>query len=173
MLRLVKPSYKYKKSFLKALKEFGTEDISGIFATDLAMKNFSEYLERINKDEKGIDLPKNFVPSTTYWLIDNTTYIGGVSFRHRLTPRLKKYGGHIGYSIRPSKREKGYGKQMLALTLRRVKKNGLKKVLITCDNDNIASQKIIKANGGILQNTINTKLNPNKKPTMRWWIKIT
>ncbi|OGH91392.1 MAG: hypothetical protein A2479_01625 [Candidatus Magasanikbacteria bacterium RIFOXYC2_FULL_39_8] len=85
---------------------------------------------------------------------------------------MREYGGHIGYSIRPSKRKKGYGTHMLALALKKTKRFGLKKVMITCDEDNVGSRKIIQASGGILEDIIETKLNPDKKSTMRWWIRL-
>lgn len=61
---------------------------------------------------------------------------------------------------------------MLALALKKTKRFGLKKVMITCDEDNVGSRKIIQASGGILEDIIETKLNPDKKSTMRWWIRL-
>ncbi|MBT3538735.1 GNAT family N-acetyltransferase [Candidatus Parcubacteria bacterium] len=171
MLKLIKPTYKYRKSFLKSLDEL-EKGPAGIFDGDLARTNFKAYLTRVQNYENGINLAKGIVPASTFWLIDNDEFIGGVSFRHKLNKNLKEYGGHIGYSIRPSKRKKGYGTKMLALTLKRVKRFGLKKVMISCDHDNIASQKIIKGNGGILQEIVKTKLNPHNKPTMKWQIDL-
>jgi len=172
MLRLVKPTYKYRKSFLAALEEF--KDVpAGIFDGDLARTNFKAYLTRVKNYETGTNLSKGLVPASTFWLIDGNEFIGGVSFRHRLNKKLKEYGGHIGYSIRPSKRKKGYGTKMLALTLKRIKKDfALNKVMVSCDNDNAGSQKIIQTNGGVLQDVINTKYNPHNKPLMRWWINL-
>jgi predicted acetyltransferase len=83
---------------------------------------------------------------------------------------LLKQNGHIGYFIRPSKRKMGYGKKILQLGLLEAKKMGLPKVLITCDEDHFASQKIIEANGAILENIIETE---NGKPkTRRYWINL-
>jgi predicted acetyltransferase len=66
-----------------------------------------------------------------------------------LNEDLLNIGGNITYEIRPSERRKGYGKKMLELALIEAKERGLDKVLITCDEDNIASKKIIEANGGV------------------------
>ena len=74
--------------------------------------------------------------------------------RHCFNCFLEKYGGHIGYSIRPSERKKGYAKEMLRQTLPFCKEIGLKKVLITCIDGNIASEKVILANGGVYESTI-------------------
>ena len=88
-----------------------------------------------------------------YLLLNYSEFIGRVSIQHTLTDHLKE-GGHIGYYIRPSKRKLGYGKKILELSLVEARELGLRKVLVTCDNDNICSQKIIEANGGILENVV-------------------
>ena len=81
--------------------------------------------------------------------------IGGISIRHNIdNDYLFNYGGHIGYGIRPSERNKGYGSMILILGLNETKKIGINKVLITCLNDNIFSKKIIEKNGGILENIV-------------------
>lgn len=70
-----------------------------------------------------------------------------IDFRHHINhPILSVWGGHIGYSVRPDERKKGYAKEMLRQNLQNCKNYGLDKVLITCDYDNIASEKIIIAN---------------------------
>jgi len=88
-----------------------------------------------------------------YRLLDDKI-IGSIQIRHSLNEDLKSYGGHIGYSISPLERKKGYGTLMLSLVLEKAKTLGINKVLITCDKDNIASRKIIITNGRILENEI-------------------
>lgn len=152
------------------MNEYEPDKKEGIFYEETAGKNFTQYLKMVRGNEKGLYLPKGFIPCSAFWLVDEKNFIGSVSFRHKLTPYLKKFGGHIGYSIRPSKRNKGHGKQMLALTLKKIRPFKLKKVLITCDEDNVGSQKVIQANGGILQDITANK--GHEKRTMRWWIKL-
>ena len=77
-----------------------------------------------------------------------------MDIRHELNEYLEKFGGHIGYGIAPSERKKGYGKIQLKLGLEKAKKIGLKKVLITCDDNNIGSAKTIEACGGIYNDTL-------------------
>ncbi|WP_010014873.1 GNAT family N-acetyltransferase, partial [Loigolactobacillus coryniformis] len=77
-------------------------------------------------------------------------------------------GGHIGYSVRPTQRRRGYGRQMLALVLPYAQARGLKRVLLTCATTNIGSQKVITSNGGRLADTVNTT-----RPTQRYWINLT
>ncbi len=170
-VRLVRPSVQYKKSFLAGLREFdreGTQDRSYGLRDMLA--DFPRFVQILRGREKGIGLPKGFVPYSAFWLIDRSTLIGQVSVRRRLTPYLRKIGGHIGYVIRPSKRRRGYGTAILRLALLKAKKLGLKKVLVTCDTTNIGSRKIIEKNGGVLENAVAQGRRQPKK--LRFWIHI-
>lgn len=74
--------------------------------------------------------------------------LGVVRSRHRLLPSLELEGGHIGYDIRPSARRQGHGTAILALALGRARALGLRGVLLTCDEDNLGSVRIIEDNGG-------------------------
>jgi predicted acetyltransferase len=98
----------------------------------------------------GINIGDNFVPHTTYWLIDNDKIIGVSNLRHKLNDELKTIGGHIGYSIRPSERGKGDATKLLSLTIAEGKKLGITEFLLTCDKDNIASARTIQKNNGVL-----------------------
>jgi predicted acetyltransferase len=118
----------------------------------------------------GLNLPEGFVPATMFWFIDNEELIGRLQIRHELTPFLLKHGGHIGYYIKPSKRNLGYGNKILSLGLQEARKIGLKKVLITCDEDNSGSRKIIESNGGVQENSIETE--KGKPKTLRYWINL-
>lgn len=86
-----------------------------------------------------------------------------IDIRHRLNDYLLNFGGHIGYSVRKSERQKGYTTEMLALALIECMKLNIKRVLITCDKDNIASAKTIINNGGILEGS---------GITQRYWINL-
>jgi predicted acetyltransferase len=79
-------------------------------------------------------------------------------------------GGHIGYEIRPVKRRQGYGTEILRLGLEKARELGLRKVLVTSDEDNIGSRKIIEHNGGIFENAIEIEGDPVQK--LRYWIDI-
>ncbi len=117
-----------------------------------------------------MNLPEGRVAASEFWLIDKDEFIGRVSVRHMLNDCLFKIGGHIGYYIRISKRKKGYGKAILKLALQKAKQLGILKVLVTCDVGNTASQKVIEANCGVLENIVETGENSPKK--RRYWIKI-
>ena len=90
--------------------------------------------------------------------------------RHYFNAYLEKYGGHIGYSVAPSERRKGYASQMLKLALPKCKELGIDKVLITCIEDNIGSRKTILANGGVYESSV---YEPDEKINLeRYWIDL-
>ena len=78
------------------------------------------------------------------------------------------WAGHIGYSVRPSRRRQGYAVEMLRLGLEECRKLGIDRVLLTCDKTNIGSAKTIQHNGGVLENEIETP----DRITQRYWIKL-
>nr|WP_314459456.1 GNAT family N-acetyltransferase [uncultured Clostridium sp.] len=101
-------------------------------------------------------------------LTDNKI-IGVIDFRHHINhPILSVWGGHIGYSVRPDERKKGYAKEMLRQNLKNCKAFGLDKVLITCNYANIASEKTIIANGGVFEKEVYIDSNRLK----RYWIQL-
>ncbi len=167
-MQLVKPSKTYEKSWKNALKEFEDENVTGFWDVPTKPKNITEYIRRTENNAQGINLPDQWVPATTYWLIDKNHFIGHIDIRHELSKRLEKRGGHIGYAIRPSERNKGYGTKMLDLGLKKARSIGLKKVMVTCDLLNTGSRKIIEAKGGVLQDVITVK----GEPIRRYWIEL-
>lgn len=170
MARLVRPSDRYKKSFLEAVDEPGAQELFARFRERPEGESFAAYVRRIRSYSKGVTLKSGLVPETTYWLVEDDVYIGRVSIRHRLNRSLQKKGGHIGYDIRPSKRRRGYGRLILKLGLKKAKERGFSRVLITCLSTNIASQKIIKANGGVFKSEVCTQ--KGKPTTYRYWVDI-
>jgi len=152
-LKLVKPSRKYGRSWEKALAEFEAEERSGFWNFPEKPKNIAEYIKRDKNYSKGLDLPSHMVQATTFWLVENDEFIGHVNIRHELNKRLKIIGGNIGYTIRPEYRGKGYGTKLLTLALQKAQKIGLKRALLTCDDDNLASARIIEKHNGIWERT--------------------
>lgn len=162
---LIHPTIDYKDSFIAAVHEFEKEGIRPPWNYEKLDEHFDEYVEALLARESD-PLP-SFVPQTDYWLIANGVYAGRIGLRHLLTVSLQRFGGHIGYQIRPVMRQKGYGTLQLKLVLPKAWAIGLKRVLITCDDDNIGSYKIIENNGGILIDKIN---NGRVVLTRRYWI---
>lgn len=159
------PRLQYKDSYIAALREFEREGQRPPWHYTMLQHNFGEYIETIlSAAEEPLS---GYVPQTTYWLIVDGAFAGRLDIRHHLNPKLRLFGGHIGYQIRPSMRRKGYGTLQLKLALPIVWEMGIERVLITCDDDNIGSQKIIENNGGVLEDKVD---NGRASLTRRYWI---
>lgn len=156
---LIEPNKNYQKSFEKYVLAYRkTNDKCYLNLYIKALDNFDEYLKELHNQSKGIDLPKGWVITSTFWLIDNNEVVGVVRIRHEEI----ECSGHIGYDISPCYRNKGYGTQILKLALERALKIGLMVVIAICNIDNIASKKIIeKNNGELLGNIFDEEDNEN------------
>jgi predicted acetyltransferase len=131
--------------------------------------SLSRYLEVLEERERGINLPRNHVPSTFLFAFIGDRIVGRVAIRHRLNDLLQQIGGHIGYVVVPEFRRRGHATSILRLAVRLARdKLGLDHVLVTCDDDNIGSIKTIENNGGVLESVIG---GPHlDKPKRRYWI---
>lgn len=168
-MQLVKPTKEFEESWHEALLEFQAEGRKGFWNWKKEPTNLEDYILLTSQNAKGENVPDGWVPSSTFWLVDNGAFVGHANLRHTLNDFLKEIGGHIGYYIRPSARGKGYGTKILELALLEAKKIGLQKVLVSCDEDNIASKRVIeKNNGQLLGKAIN-----DGKPILRFWIDLT
>jgi predicted acetyltransferase len=133
------------------------------------------FVHRCAEEAAGRPATLDRVPQSVFLLTrvapDGGRETLGVSkLRHYLTPTLEDIGGHIGYNIRPDERGKGYGTQILALTLPHARALGLARVLLTCDTDNIRSARVIMANGGVLTSE---GLSPLRGARVsRYWIAL-
>ncbi len=163
---LVRPSLKYKESFLEAVKEFTAAGENIYQHGKKPEEDFEQQLLRIQEREEAKDLPEDRVPQTELWLVENDKFLGWAKIRHKLNKNLLVQGGHIGYSIRPSARNKGYGTKILEMALSAAKSFGVEKVLVTCDDDNAGSARIIEKNGGVLEDKVETE----GKLKRRYWI---
>lgn len=115
--------------------------------------------------EQGIGIPETFVPAVQFVSFDESgRALGFLHLRLRLNDFLLEKGGHIGYSIRPSERGKGYAKEQLRLGLSECPKKNIHKVLITCSQTNPASRATIVSQGGILEDV--------REGTERYWISL-
>lgn len=170
-LRLVLPNMEYKSEIMNYKIEFinNGDSMDGTAGLRNA-ENFEEWYSAFCDNMREETVSEGFVPATTFLAIstDDGRLIGMIDVRHRLNDYLLKFGGHIGYSVRKSERQKGYATEMLALALKECMKLNIKRVLITCDKDNIASTKTVVNNGGVLENEI-----PEENGiTQRYWIDL-
>ena len=169
-MRLVRPTIDMEYYFVSMANDYklANEDRYQI-AFDENF-NYSEYINKLNENSKGINLLPGYVPTTTFWLINDDGRILGVSrLRHYLLPHLEEEGGNIGYDVPPSERMKGHGTILLKYTLEKAKEMGIKKVLVTCDSDNIGSARVITNNGGIYNDEVIS--SESGKKVSRYWIK--
>jgi predicted acetyltransferase len=154
MLELVLPSEEYRDSFLAALAEIRDNPIeSRVYQDEIAVstETFAAYLAHLARD-RTMPQPGR-VPQTQYWVVEGKQFLGRVNVRHHLNAVLSAPGGggHIGYLIRPSVRRAGIGGVVLAQALAKAMELGLDEVVLSCNNENIPSWKIIEKNGGVLQ----------------------
>jgi predicted acetyltransferase len=124
---------------------------------------FAAYVASVRAEaEEETPRPEGWVPETTWWWVDGDEYLGRISLRHRLTAQLRVVGGHIGYDVRPSARRHGHATAMLAAVLTLAHAMGIDAVLVTCDVGNVASRRVIEANGGWVEDERHGKL--------RFWV---
>ncbi len=123
----------------------------------------------INRKE-GKNLSEGYVRENFYLCYDNDTMIGVFSIKFSLTNYLLKYGGHIGYAAVPSYQRRDLGTEILSKGLEIAKVLGFKRILCVCDEDNIASEKIIIKNGGLFENKLYDDLE--KVFIKRFWINL-
>lgn len=146
------PSIARKNEAIEYINEFYEykSDINGTGGLQRFLDNYEGWLEKLEEDYKR-EPNEEKVPARTYFLIrsNDNKIIGMINIRLALNERLKKYGGHIGYSIRPKERGKGYNKINLYLGLKICKEYGIKKVLMDADKENPASWKTMESLGGI------------------------
>ena len=173
MPKLIRPTTAYKDSFIATVREFQENDPDHYFPIitgldiDEVENDFDTYIERCLSGEHTPE-QSGWVKATYMWLLEDDELLGIINIRHELNDHLRQYGGHIGYGVRPSQRRKGYASDMLRLSLPVARDLGIVKLLLICDTLNIGSQKVIEANGGILEKTA-----PGETyEMMYWWIDI-
>lgn len=172
-LILIKPSKKYIRQLKKVRQEFIDANSSMDGTSGLKeYPNIKEWLLKLKRKEKEENLPKGKVPASLYILVrqNDNKILGFIDIRHYLNDYLLKYGGHIGYSIQPFERNKGYGNLILKEGLKYCKQMGIDKVLVSCVEGNIASEKVILNNNGQYESM--NYLEEEKINIKRFWITL-
>lgn len=127
-----------------------------------------EFVARLLGDESNPET--GLVPSTTYWATIQGVVVGRINLRHQLNDSLKEFGGNVGYEVHPAFRRRGIATEMLKKLLTTKKANEIGRLLVTCAPDNIASNKTIVTNGGILvASRFAERIN---RQTNYYWIEV-
>ena len=165
-MELRRPRLADKQAVLDMMAEFEKNQSAhdgGFWDTENFV--YEEWLETNMQKEMGINLHENRVPSIQFVSFDDVGHaLGFLNLRLRLNEGLLNYAGHIGYSIRPSERGKGYAKETLCQGLQVAKEKNIKRTLVTCSVNNPASRAVILANGGLLEDVRNG--------VERYWIEV-
>lgn len=170
-LVLIAPTREWEQRLLDYRHEFNVsgDSIDGSAGLKTA-SSLEAWLAALDENSREETVRKGLVPASTYLGVrprDNCL-CGMVDIRHRLNDGLMVTGGHIGYSVRPSERNKGYATQLLTLALERCRELGIKRALLSCYKDNLPSARVIQKCGGVLENEI---VQGGRK-VQRYWIDI-
>ncbi|MBK4773353.1 GNAT family N-acetyltransferase [Streptococcus rubneri] len=165
-MELRRPTLADKESILNMMAEFEeTQSAHDGGFWDAEAFVYEDWLESNRDMEMGLGIPDGWVPAVQLVAFARDGQaLGFLNLRLRLSDYLREKGGHIGYSIRPSERGKGYAKESLRQGLKVAKGKNIKQALVTCSTENPTSRAVILANGGVYEDVRNG--------TERYWIEV-
>ena len=156
-MKLIIPTIEYEDEIQAFRQEFVINggDMDGCLSLR-RMEHISDWIKQVDACSKKDTCPQRWVPQTQFIYVreSDNKIIGVIQIRHYFNEFLEKYAGHIGYSVCPSERRKGYATQMLHDALPYCKELGIEKVLICCLVNNEGSRKTILHNGGVYESTV-------------------
>ena len=169
-IQLVPPTERCRESFLRGLREFRHEGLPWWVGGDLdaAEQDFAAFVARKLADSSR--RTETLLPKTHLWAVTEEEFVGRISIRHELNDAFRVEGGHIGYDTVPSFRGRGVATEMLRQALPLARALGLTEVLLTCDDANAASIRVIERNGGWLRET--KALDTNRPLKRYYWITL-
>ena len=169
MLRLIHPCKAYMASYIEAFDEY--ESYPRRAGNPLTNPHTTDLLAKYERYHHERNLPVNRVGATYFWLVneEDHRFLGEITVRHRLNDVLLHYGGHIGYAVRLGEWNKGYGTLMLSLALPHARALGIDRCLITCDDDNIGSARVMEKNGFVLADKLDQVVDGCAITTRRYW----
>ena len=172
MPELVLPTTGVRESFLEAMDEFVAEGVersqtaAWIQHHDPDWRDpqaFATFVDAVRADAlEETPRPERHVPCTTLWWVEGEDYLGRIAIRHRLNDFLLDGGGHIGYDVCPTRRREGHATTMLQQALPWALGLGIDPALVSCDEDNLGSVRVIEAAGGVLEDVRGIK--------RRYWV---
>ncbi|HEV2374043.1 MAG TPA: GNAT family N-acetyltransferase [Streptosporangiaceae bacterium] len=159
MPELVLPTLVVRDSFLAGERAACAVDGTSPSWLDSAEADFGAYVARCRQTRQLWG-----VPTSEFWFVSGPVYYGAITIRQRLTPQLRREGGHIGYIVVPAYRRRGHATAMLAGACTICRTWGMTDLLLTCGEDNTGSRRVIEANGGVLAAVTDG--------TCRYWIRL-
>ncbi|MBR5637183.1 MAG: GNAT family N-acetyltransferase [Pseudobutyrivibrio sp.] len=172
-MKLIEPTMEYSKEIQEYRQGFLKSGDSMDGCGGLRrFKNSQDWIDQVESLKKVETTPDNWVTCSQYIYVDETTnkIVGVIQIRHYFNEFIEKYAGHIGYSVAPDERRKGYATQMLGMVLPECKRLGIDKVLICCLEGNEGSKRTILNNCGVYESTV---FEPNEKVKLeRYWIEL-
>ncbi len=170
-LRLEKPEPRHESAWQDIVQEIqGAGERVVPYSLTMELDDYGAFLAKTRQFSQGDNLG-GMVRSDTFFLVDTENpdrILGAINLRYGLNEYLARVGGHIGYGVRPSERQKGYASRMLALALPKCKEEGIPRVLLTCETWNRPSAQVIQKNGGVLEGTV----RDGDKEFARYWIEV-
>ncbi|NUT22571.1 MAG: GNAT family N-acetyltransferase [Hamadaea sp.] len=183
MPELIEPTQDRHRAWLAFRDEWGGEEMHGTGVSAKYDVNSAEgfaawvaYLRR--QGDPSVPVDEGRVHADYWWIVEDGVtedgetedgeIVGAITLRHELNAFLAEAGGHIGYGVRPSARQRGIAGWALAEVLRRARERGMDRVLITCDDANVGSARTIERNGGVLEDVRDTALGR----TRRYWVNL-
>lgn len=173
-MELVSPCLGYELEFARFYDDFVQHDVDNAGYYQQGKADFSAYIQSLADEAAGINLQEDHVPCSHFWLVSGSpntdkAILGAIRVRHHIENAFLAWeAGHIGYDIAPSYRGLGHGTLMLSLALPQAKALGIESALVVADEDNLASRKVIEANGGIFEKVVLGKVFP--EPLARYWV---
>ncbi|MBR2743983.1 MAG: GNAT family N-acetyltransferase [Clostridia bacterium] len=179
-LILVKPSIEYEEQAINFINEVELVDTdekiryAGFSELQKYKDNYIEWLKKLELYKKEETLPEGKVIADTFFTVkkSDNKLVGIINIRHELNDSLYNYGGHIGYSILPSERRRGYAYKQLLLGLEYYRSIGVRRVMISCLDYNIGSAKTIEKAGGVYENTVKGEKCGQEVYYKRYWVSL-
>ena len=171
-IKLIEPMMAYASDIWQFRQEIIDSDDRDKFAGCGNLERCAsagEWIDMIRRNQRVETCPEDKVPSNIYIAVreSDNRIVGVIDLRHHINhPILGTWGGHMGYYVRPAERNKGYAKEMVRQNLQHCRDLGIRKVMITCDEENLASERVITVNGGIYEKSIEV----DGCPVKRFWI---
>lgn len=151
-----------------AHEELAADGFAFLLGWEESRDDWAAYVRELESRHRGLDVPQGLVPATFLVAEVDGELVGRVSVRHALNEHLANVGGHIGYGVRPAHRGRGHAGEILRQALTIARAEGVGDVLVTCDEDNVASRTVIERLGGVLEDVRPEEGEPLKR---RYWIR--